>query len=514
MDSLQVTVSPHTVEYKSMDAQIIGRPVLAGIVYLSALCNVHADTFETPNFIVTADTAEIAQQVAETAEQQRRILAEYWLGKAMPRWSRPCQVTVSTGAMGAGGWTRFHFVDGEVLNWRMNVQGSLERILDSVIPHEVNHTVFASYFRRPLPRWADEGAATLFEHRSEKFKQLRLLDAEIRRPDNVYRLSHLLEMKDYPQDAHRMLLMYAQGYTLVDFLVQQRGPMVFREFLKYSIDHGWEVAITRYYSHQGISSLENDWGSWFLAGMPRLDQERARRVAAVSRQQESASVVATIGPADRSPPEATLRSPQATAATAVAATAARDSLIEQTAASQEHGGRQMRFVATPAGPRRHWSIAAPPLASPAGRPQTTAAALPETPSVLTDTAAASESSATAVAGSNRAAQRWFDSTPADRGAGWRQILGESRNGSSLTAQPRWFEGTGAGMSAKLQELRDGTTEKTPGSSPVAEPTGRRRQFDPEDKNQQLPALIHSQERTDKPVERPSWSAFAGQQEFF
>ena len=57
----------------------------------------------------------------------------------------------------------------------MKIQGSRERILDSVLPHEITHTIFATHFGRPLPRWADEGACTTVEHASEKAKQDKLL---------------------------------------------------------------------------------------------------------------------------------------------------------------------------------------------------------------------------------------------------------------------------------------------------------------------------------------------------
>ena len=49
----------------------------------------------------------------------------------------------------------------------MTVEGSLERILNSVLPHEVTHTIFAAKFGRPLPRWADEGGAVLSEDATE-----------------------------------------------------------------------------------------------------------------------------------------------------------------------------------------------------------------------------------------------------------------------------------------------------------------------------------------------------------
>lgn len=231
---------------------------------------VAAERHETANFLVTAADKQVAEKVAAAAEYYRKELAVYWLGRPMPNWSRPCRVSVNVGALGAGGQTTFQFVNGEVLNWRMSVQGSLERILDSVIPHEVNHTIFACHFRRPLPRWADEGAATLFEHDSEKLKQLHLLNQVIRDRGQHFSLQELLSMKDYPEDPRRMLTLYAQGFTLVDFLVQQKGQKVYLQLLGAAEEKGWEEAIRAHFDHEGIAALERNWRGWVLAGRPRL----------------------------------------------------------------------------------------------------------------------------------------------------------------------------------------------------------------------------------------------------
>ena len=233
-------------------------------------CTFAAERFETANFIVVAENADVARQVGLAAEHQRKTLAIYWLKKAMPNWSKPCRVSVNVGSMGAGGQTTFQFINGEVVNWRMSVQGSLERILDSVLPHEVNHTIFASHFRRPLPRWADEGAATLFEHNSEQRKQLHLLHQVIQRQEDYFALQELLSMKEYPQDATRMLTLYAQGFTLADFLVQQKGQYTWLKFLEDGEASGWEDAIRKHYDHEGIRNLERNWRGWVLAGMPKL----------------------------------------------------------------------------------------------------------------------------------------------------------------------------------------------------------------------------------------------------
>ena len=137
----------------------------------------------------------------------RRELAMAWLGHELPNWYSPCPVMVKVGQMGAGGYTSFSFDRGhtgemEVFGWNMVVQGSLERVLDSVIPHEVSHTIFACNFRRPLPRWADEGAATLAEHESEKHRQLLMVNQILHTSQRIP-LRELLSMKEYPKDRKR-----------------------------------------------------------------------------------------------------------------------------------------------------------------------------------------------------------------------------------------------------------------------------------------------------------------------
>src|SRR5690606_37286166 len=121
--------------------------------------------------------------------------------------------------------------------WRMNVQGTRERILDSVIPHEVSHTVFASHFRRPLPRWADEGAATLAEHEVEQRRQ----DLHLKQVWNSHKipLKTLLSMTEYPSDMRDVMTLYAQGYSLADYLVQKGGKPRYLKFLDLAEQEGW-----------------------------------------------------------------------------------------------------------------------------------------------------------------------------------------------------------------------------------------------------------------------------------
>jgi hypothetical protein len=228
--------------------------------------------FTSRNFVVTAPNDQIAEQCAKTAEYYRKHLAIQWVGEEFPPWNDPCKISVKVGQIGAGGSTTFTFDRGEVFGWDMKVQGTLERILDSVIPHEVNHTIFATHFRRPLPRWADEGAASLVEHESERMRQVALLNEVIMNKDRIP-LGELFEITEYPKDMRKTLTLYAEGYSLAEFLVQKKGKegrAIYLKFLEDANNIGWEQATQQHYGFRGVGDLEQQWSSWVVAGSPPI----------------------------------------------------------------------------------------------------------------------------------------------------------------------------------------------------------------------------------------------------
>lgn len=231
-----------------------------------------AARFETDNFVITAPDEAFARQVGEAAEYYRHHLAIEWLGKPLPgNWSSKCPIKCKVGQIGAGGATTFTFNNGEVFGWHMSIQGTEQRILDSVLPHEVSHMIFASYFRRPLPRWADEGAATLVEHESERLRQTRLLDQVIRTSKRIP-LQQLLHIKEYPKDMQDVLTLYAEGYSLADYLVQQKGEngkAIYLKFLDDAHRHGWDAAFQQHYE-TSVAEVEVKWTGWVMAGSPPI----------------------------------------------------------------------------------------------------------------------------------------------------------------------------------------------------------------------------------------------------
>ena len=243
---------------------------IPGRIALSSSPSPQFYRYETANFVITnAPTAEFARELGEAAERWRRDLAILWLGQEMPNWSAKCPIKVKVGNYGASGDTTFKFNYGEVYGWDMNVQGTRERILDSVLPHEISHTIFASYFRRPLPRWVDEGAATSVEHISERSNYRRLLlefvDPAVRR---AIPFNRMVEMQEYPQD---FLPLYSQCNSVAEFLIGQGGHRRFIAFAKDGLDtNDWNAAALKHYGYDNLGDLQVVWIRWVGEGFPDL----------------------------------------------------------------------------------------------------------------------------------------------------------------------------------------------------------------------------------------------------
>ena len=246
----------------SMDARI------AALVLSVMGCYLTGASYRTQNFIVTADSPAMAREVAHAAESNRRELAKQWLGYELKPWQQPIPIQVQVAShLGAGGVTSFVFEDKVPTQWQMTVQGRWERVLDSVLPHEISHTIFATYFGQPLPRWADEGACTTVEHVSEKKKQHALLLRYLTTNRGIP-FNQMLRMKEYPRD---IMTLYSQGFSVAQFLIAFRGKRTFVRFLEDAMKDGdWDKAIARYYPFTGASDLQLQWVRWVGDGSPRI----------------------------------------------------------------------------------------------------------------------------------------------------------------------------------------------------------------------------------------------------
>lgn len=244
-------------------------PVLALFIFMGA-------DYASPNFIIkNAPSPELAKKFSETAEQSRREMAILWLGKEMPDWTRPCPIVVKVGEnLGAGGMTSMRFNNGHVFDWDMEIQGSAARIIDSVIPHEITHMVLASHFRKPVPRWIDEGAATSVEHESEKTNYRKMLLHFLR--EDIKRgipFNRMVALEKYPDDA---MPLYAQGFSIAEMLISKGGHRRFVEFAGYAMETGdWGYAVNKFYGHKDLNVFQREWVAWVGSGSPLFDPQES-----------------------------------------------------------------------------------------------------------------------------------------------------------------------------------------------------------------------------------------------
>ena len=75
-------------------------------------------------------------------------------------------------------------------------------------------------------------------------------------------LRQLLRISEYPSDRRAMLALYAEGVSLVRFLVERGGRIRFLAFLDAAAGGDWDSAVGSNYGGVSIEQLEREWMGW------------------------------------------------------------------------------------------------------------------------------------------------------------------------------------------------------------------------------------------------------------
>ncbi|MCA9004554.1 MAG: hypothetical protein KDA70_04705, partial [Planctomycetaceae bacterium] len=124
-------------------------------------------------------------------------------------------------------------------------------------------------------------------HESERQRQ-RLLNRQVMGTNKRIPLRNLLSMTEYPSEMQQVLTLYAEGYSLADYLLQTGGKKRYLMFLEDAHKNGWDEAIAKMYKIKNVEALEQRWGSWIMAGSPSLNLPAGQQLAAAEPQQVSA----------------------------------------------------------------------------------------------------------------------------------------------------------------------------------------------------------------------------------
>jgi hypothetical protein len=77
-------------------------------------------------------------------------------------------------------------------------------------------------------------------------------------------------MKEYPSE---ILPLYAQGYSLARYLIDQGGRQKFLNFIGEGLKReNWSVATKNYYGYRNLAHLQDSWLEWVKQGSPSLEK--------------------------------------------------------------------------------------------------------------------------------------------------------------------------------------------------------------------------------------------------
>jgi hypothetical protein len=223
---------------------------------------------ETPSFRIMHADADLAEKVAQIAENARETQMTRWAG-ASPRdpWSPRCDIylypTARVFSQMTGqpepspGFSTMGMNAGRIIARRINLRADHPNLLTAILPHEITHVVLADLFPvQQVPRWADEGMAVLAEPTSEQ----RLRAADLEEPlasGKLFKVEDLMSM-DYP-DGRYWALYYAQSVSLTRFLVEQGTPTQFIQFVQGAQRRPAAAELRRIYQIDGFADLQKRW---------------------------------------------------------------------------------------------------------------------------------------------------------------------------------------------------------------------------------------------------------------
>jgi hypothetical protein len=266
---------------------------------------------ETADFQICHDQSEAqATQLAYHAESWRSRLCAAWLGDGSPdRWNPKCQVVLHSSqssyvaAVGRGsertvGSSLVKIDKGQIVSRRIDLLGAGTNILSAALPHELTHVVLRDRFTSTVvPRWADEGMATLADTKAKQERHDRDLKESFDH-GTTFRAAELLTADEYPAPS-RFGAFYGESVSLTRFFVARKSPEQFVNFLERARATGCDAALRECYGIAGAGDLDRQWRQHVSELRPATFEETIQ-FASDSAQPEQSSVATTF-PSDQSP---------------------------------------------------------------------------------------------------------------------------------------------------------------------------------------------------------------------
>jgi hypothetical protein len=242
---------------------------------------------ETDNFrVMIYGTRAVDAATAQACEELRSKLYVKWTGDESPAsWQPKCDVVLHPNDAsylrevggGAASTLASSLVDqqrGQIRLRRIDVRTANSDWIASALPHELTHVILAQRFAgRTLPRWIDEGVAIQADPAGKRSAHKQDLRGALA-SRTAFRLVELFTLEQYPA-AHRWGTFYGQSASVVEYLVAQKSPAAFVEFVELALENGYDASLRQIYGIAGVAELERNWNSQALRPAPSGAPDRS-----------------------------------------------------------------------------------------------------------------------------------------------------------------------------------------------------------------------------------------------
>src|SRR5205814_2168120 len=97
----------------------------------------------------------------------------------------------------------------------------------------------------------------LSEGDAERNRHDQLVREILRTPGKRIALRNLFALREYP---HEVMSLYAEGYSVANFLVSTSSRPAFLAFVDHGMRYGWDSAVqTHYAAYVNVNGLEAAW---------------------------------------------------------------------------------------------------------------------------------------------------------------------------------------------------------------------------------------------------------------
>ena len=133
-----------------------------------------------------------------------------------------------------------------VTSQRMEIRGDAKQLLNSVLPHEVTHTVLAHHFGRAVP--LGRRRRSVLSENDEERSATTSAAANCSTPAAA---SFSARSSAWPT-IRDMIVLYAQGYSITAFLVEKggggrEGRAKLLQFLAGGMGNDWQPGVPQHY---------------------------------------------------------------------------------------------------------------------------------------------------------------------------------------------------------------------------------------------------------------------------